>query len=237
MNTIRIDSQFNGPPDSGNGGYCAGMFAAPLTPGCGEAIEVSLYSPPPLNQSMGVRDSNKGIEVVHGDTLVASARSCELAIESPPPPTLAQAREAAKNYSGFKQHPFPGCFVCGTARTRGDGLCVFPGPLADHSQVCTPWQPFSQLANTEGMLRPEFIWAALDCPSYFGGFIDQENTPALLGRFSLAIYQQQIPADQEYIVTAWPLGMEGRKCFGGSGLFSQQGDCLALARGIWIVIS
>jgi hypothetical protein len=236
VTNIMIDSQFNGPPDSGNGGYCCGMFAAQLELDPGATIEVTLQSPPPLDHPMSTRASGSGIEVLFGETLVATAQAAELAVDYPTPPSLETAIEASKNYSGFQQHPYPECFVCGTARSHGDGLCIYPGPLADLSLVCAPWRPFPALANEQGMLRPEFIWSALDCPSYFGAFIGQDNPKALLGKQCLRILDEQIPFDDDYIITGWPMGREGRKCYGGTGLFNRSGDCLAIARGTWILL-
>lgn len=237
MGDIRINSQFNGPPDSGNGGYCCGMFAESLGLDPGVAVEVTLRSPPPLDHPMISQASASGIDILCGDTLVANASSAELIINHPTPPSISEAIEASKAFSGFHQHPYPGCFVCGTARTPGDGLCIYPGPLADHSQVCAPWQPFPELANEQGMIRAEFIWSALDCPSYFGAFIDQDNPKALLGKQCLKIVDEHIPVEDEYIITAWPLGQEGRKHYGGTGLFNRAGRCLAIARGTWIMLN
>jgi hypothetical protein len=236
VTNIMIDSQFNGPPDSGNGGYCCGMFAAQLGLGPSAAIEVTLKSPPPLDHPMSSQASGSGIEIRYGETLVARAEEAEMAVDYPAPPTMQTAVEASKAYSGFQQHPYPECFVCGTARSAGDGLCIYPGPLDDLSQVCAPWRPFTELADEQGMIRPEFIWSALDCPSYFGAFIGQDNPKALLGKQCLKILDEKIPANEDYIVTAWPMGREGRKCYGGAGLFNRSGDCLAIARGTWIVL-
>jgi hypothetical protein len=237
MTDITIDAQFNGPPDSGNGGYCCGLFAATLDPKPGTAIEVTLRSPPPLGQTLNSLHTDNGVNILYGEIPVATAQPAELHVDYPAPPSLDEVIDASKKFSGFKQHPYPSCFVCGTARHQGDGLCIYPGPVKDNSQVCAPWRPFAELADDQGMIRPEFIWSALDCPSYFGAFIGQHNTKALLGRQCLVIFDVPAPVEENYIVSAWPLGHEGRKYFGGTGLFNQAGDCLALARGTWIVLN
>jgi hypothetical protein len=36
------------------------------------------------------------------------------------------------------------------------------------------------------------------------------------------------------IVTAWPLGEDGRKLYAGTALFAARGELLALARQTWI---
>lgn len=236
MTEILIDQQFNGPPDSGNGGYCCGLFAAALELEEGAAAEVTLRSPPPLNQPIQIKTAGQEKTFFYGETPVASARPAELSMDVPAPPSLSAATKSSKAYSGFHQHPFPKCFVCGPDRSPGDGLCIYPGQLANQNQVCAPWHPYPALADEQGKLRPEFIWAALDCPSYFGAFIGQPNAKALLGKQCLKILDPNIPADRDYIITAWPISQDGRKYYGGTALFSETGDCLALARGTWIII-
>ncbi|MGR6999796.1 hypothetical protein ACU686_19670 [Yinghuangia aomiensis] len=52
------------------------------------------------------------------------------------------------------------------ARTEGDGLRLFPGLLPQQpGTTATPWVPDASLADADGArVRPEFVWAALDCP-------------------------------------------------------------------------
>jgi hypothetical protein len=40
--------------------------------------------------------------------------------------------------------------------------------------------------------------------------------------------------DEECVVTAWPLGEDGRKLHAGTALFSAGGELLAIARQTWI---
>jgi len=93
------------------------------------------------------------------------------------------------------------------------------------------------IADKEGNLHYPMIWAALDCPSYFGAYIGKDNTPALLGRQTLKLQQQNIAAGQTYIVTAWPIASSGRKHLAGTALFSKAGECLAYAKTTWISIA
>jgi len=236
MTSLTINKKFNGPPTTGNGGYCCGTFAATLGNSHDTPIEVTLKSPPPLDQPLQSKPTDVGIEIWDNETPVAIVKPGQLDIEYPKPPTLEQSIEASKHYSGYDHHVFPTCFVCGTARSPSDGLCIYPGPTPDRSQVAGPWQPYPELADENGMVRPEFIWAALDCPSYFGTFINHDNAKALLGRMTLQILSSNIPADQPYIVTAWPGEHDGRKRYGGSALFSLDGECLALSHGTWILL-
>ena len=42
-----------------------------------------------------------------------------------------------------------------------------PGPLPGRHLVAAPWAPDPTLFDKGGTVRPEFVWAALDCPSSF----------------------------------------------------------------------
>lgn len=236
MQTLTIAKKYNGPDDSGNGGYCAGLFAQALDHNSQQAIEVTLRHPPPLDKPLTIASAQQGIHCLDGDTLIAEIKHSELNIEIPSPISLSEAIEASKNYTGFVSHPFPHCYVCGPERAEHDGLRIFAGPSKQHAIAACPWQPFLALANDAGNIAVEHIWAALDCPSYFGATINTPQATAFLGRFKLQIYNHTIPTDQRYIICAWPNGIDGRKLFAGVGLFDLQGNCLAAANATWITL-
>lgn len=65
--TITIPGRFNGPRDSGNGGYAAGLLARHL----GGIAEVSLRSPVPLDVGLRVETGDGGsVRLLDGETLV-----------------------------------------------------------------------------------------------------------------------------------------------------------------------
>jgi hypothetical protein len=74
------------------------------------------------------------------------------------------------------------------------------------------------------------VWAALDCPSYFG----LPSAPlALLGRLTASI--EVLPEIGEPLVAiGWPIETEGRKYFAGSALANRDGEVLARAAATWI---
>ena len=105
-------------------------------------MAVRLFKPPPLETEMQVADLAEGVmEVRHGEEVIAQARPAMLDLVAPPPPTYLEAVEASRHYYGFTHHPLPGCFVCGPARERGDGMRIFAGPIAQRSIVAAPWVP------------------------------------------------------------------------------------------------
>jgi hypothetical protein len=149
---------------------------------------------------------------------------------------LAEAVIGRARY--FTEPAFPGCFVCGTDRPLGDGLRIFPGPALGRSVWAAPWTPDSSVAAADGRVRPEVIWAALDCPSGIAAGEAAElpaDTTALLGRMTASVTARPRPG-QECRVVAWPLARNGRKFAAGSALLDPDGAVLATARTLWITV-
>ena len=96
----------------------------------------------------------------------------------PAPVSVAEAAEASPRYAGFVHHAYNTCFVCGPARE--DGLRVYAGPVEGRpGLVASPWTPAEDV-------RPELVWAALDCPS--GWAVDDfQREGVLLGRMAAEI--------------------------------------------------
>lgn len=230
MRHVTIPARFNGPPTSGNGGYSAGLVAAFIE----GAASVRLHSPPPLETPLQVNSSAQGVEVLHGETLVASGRQVQLDIEVPTAPDLETAHVAREGFPGFKHHLYPTCFVCGPGRPLGDGLELYAGPVAGSALYACPWRPAADLLDENGSVLPVFIWSALDCPSGFGAFGDHKRN-MLLGELALEQYAP-VPGGEELVVFAWPLGSERRKFYGGAAVANGRGETLAAARATWIAI-
>lgn len=231
MAAVRIERRFRGPPTSGNGGYVAGVVAAALG---GSNCIVTLNAPPPLDQELTLATDGSGATLLSGDTLIVSATKTPVQVDVPPAPSLADARDAEPRFTGHSHHIFPGCFVCGPERDPGDGMRIFPGPLHDGAhQVAASWTPDASVADDQGRVRPEFLWAALDCPGYFA--VEAEAGLAVLGRMA-ATLQRPVHSGEQLIVTGWPIGSEGRKHQVGSALHDQTGNLIAAATATWITL-
>ncbi len=226
---VLIPAHCNGPPTSGNGGYSCGLLAAHIE----GASRVRLQVPPPLETPLNVKREAEGLALYDGDTLVARAWPTQLDTDIPDAPTLEAAGKAASGYPGHRQHMYPGCYVCGPERT-GDGLCIFPGPLPDSSLLACAWTPRGEMLDTQGRVRPEIVWAALDCPGYFA-VLGEVGTPALLGELSVELLAS-VPGDESLVVYCWSLGVEGRKASAGSAIADASGRVLAHARSLWITL-
>jgi hypothetical protein len=229
MTTLIIAKRFCGPPNSSNGGYFCGLVAA-LSP---KTLTVRLLKPPPLDTPLeATQAEDGGIAVRQGDVLIAQARVADLVLEPPSPPSYVEALDASLKYAGFSEHPFPTCFVCGTQRTRGDGMRVFAGPVADREIVAAPWVPHASLDNGEGKVRPEFMWAAMDCPGCFAANKSGRGT-WLLGEFTAHV-DRLVHIDEPCRVVGWHISSKGRKHEAGTALYDEDGELCGRAKATWI---
>jgi hypothetical protein len=226
---VSIPRRFNGPLDSGQGGYSAGVVAGFVE---GQA-EVSLRRPVPLDRALKVaRDTDRSVRLMDGEDLIAEGRSVpRLDIDIPAPVSVADARAATTRYPGSADGPFSRCFVCGLA--RDDSFGVFAGEVPDRRVMASPWTPPEWTAGDDGVVRPEFVWAALDCPATFAPLLGGAVDVAFLAGFSVRI-DAPVVAGAEHVVIGWPIAIDGRKHHAGSAIFSEDGDPLAGARALLI---
>lgn len=242
MKSVVIEKRFCGPPNSANGGYVCGLLAAHIE---GDA-EITLLAPPPLGQRLEIVAGECGMELTREGTMLATGRSVRFDVPEIPVVDLRQAQDAARR-SPFdaSRHPLPMCFVCGPARVERDGLRIIPRPLPPRpgdltGALAAPWVPYANLADEDGAVAGEFVWAALDCPTGFAGVGAQHlgmtgTETILLGRMRARIERRPYPGDQ-CIIVAWPTGRDGRKLFANSALLSSNGKLLAIAQATWLLV-
>lgn len=228
MRSIIINQRFCGPPNSGNGGYTAGIIAAnlPYMP------EVTLRVPPPLDTPMYLIQKGKTAVLMNGDTLVAEAKVTDLQLTVLKPVTYEEAAQATITSNAYQFSPLQTCFVCGSKREKGDGLRIHPGDIGKN-KVAAPWVPFASLGDENGVVKEEFIWSALDCPGAWA--IQDESQLYLLGRMASKIVQP-IKVEEKYIVMGWVIKSEGRKTWTGTAIYEEKGAVCAYAEGLWIAI-
>ena len=227
--TVQIAHRFRGPHTSGNGGYCCGVLARHLS----GPVEATLEAPPPLDTDLTLEVEGDQAKLMLGERRIGRARVAGLDLEVPAAPTVEQARAATAGYAGHRFHPLPECFVCGTRREAGDALCIHAGPVDGRDLVAAPWRPDASLADEDGLVANEHLWAALDCPSYFG--LQRERLFALLGRMTASIDRKVRPGDPLTVI-GWSLGSEGRKHHAGSAIFDDAGHVVGRARALWIEV-
>jgi hypothetical protein len=228
---VVIDPAFEGPPASAHGGYACGVLAAYLP----ADAEITLRAPVPLGTVLELAPYHDGLALHDGSTLVAEGASTRLANGTPEPPTFAEALAATASFPGLRSHPYPRCVGCGTDRTDPVALRLFPGPLAGRDQLAAVWYPSGD-AIADGLIRPEFAWAALDCPGGWAAIsFGQVDRPAVLGRMAARLLAP-ITAQRAHIVVGWLEGVSGRKLTAGSALYSRDGVLQAFSRQTWITL-
>lgn len=227
--TITIATRFNGPPGSGNGGYVCGLLAREIT----GPSQATLRVPPPLEKPLTLASDGQHATLHDGDTLVGEARAVAFDLKPLTPPSLSEARDAQRLWAGLLDHRYPTCFVCGNQRPLDDGLDIYPGNLESRNDIvaCT-WTPAADLADANGIVRAEFIHAALDCPSYWA--LAHAGKPALLASLTASIDAPLPRASDDLIIAAWPIKEEGRKHWGAAALYTANGATIARAEALWI---
>jgi hypothetical protein len=151
---------------------------------------------------------------------------------------MAEARAAAGGARYFADPAFPGCFVCGMSRRPGDGLRIFPGPVAGRALWAAPWTPDSSVTDAGGRVRPEVVWAALDCPggiAAVGAAALDQDIAILLGQMTASLATRPV-SGQACRVIGWPGERDGRKLTAGSALLGPGGEVLATARTLWLTV-
>lgn len=224
---LTIDGRFNGPDGSANGGYVCGSFAGL----CPQPVAVTLHSPPRLDVPLRAELGGRRAHLWDGEELVATAAPTSHQVGSVEPVSAADATLAMAHYRGRDQHPYPRCFACGTDRDPGDGLLLAPGPVPGRSNlVACQWTPDESLLGVEGRVRPEFVWAVLDCPS--GWTADLVAAPKVLGWMRAEVLL--LPAVGETCTVVARLdSADGHGMAGTSTLYDAGGALLARATTRW----
>ena len=220
-----VGSRFNGPPGMGNGGFIAGLLSRFFT----GPVEVTLRRPVPLDRPLAVDEKPETVAIWHEYALIASARHAAFDATIPASVTFDEAQHASAESTLYDTHPVPHCFVCGTQ--RHDGLGIYPGAVTGREGVvAAPWIPRNEFAEN-GVVAPEFVWGALDCPS--GIAIGYDNPrPMVLGRITGDI-SGQIRPNERYVAIGWRISNEGRKHFAGTALFSEPNEIVARSVTTW----
>ncbi len=236
---LLVPYRFQGPPGSGNGGWCSGALSAFL-PGAA-AVQVRLGAPPPLAVAMPVEltggpgSRRAAVTGPDGPALSATEVSpaAAAALTVVPPVDLDLAHEAARRYDGAVEHPFPTCFVCGTDRFPGDGMRLTPGALRGRPDetACT-WVPDDtvDLAQT---------WAAMDCPGAWSARMSGRTM--VLGTMTAVVHRVPDPGER-CVVTGRGMGTQGRKTRTAATLWSPApghpggAELLATAEHVWITV-
>jgi hypothetical protein len=231
--TLSIPMRFSGPPGSANGGYTCGRVAGLME---AEEVEVSLRSPPPLEQPLSVTHDGKRVTIHDGDTLVAEGGPAQLLLDVPdavPADEVAQAQESGSE-RWTAEHPFPTCFVCGPRREAGDGLEIFPVELPGRNGLfAATWTPDESVSDGHGGVRPESVWAALDCPTSAPVANYTDGPPIVLAKLTARL-GCPLRVGETHTILSWELERDGRKREAAAALYDSEGRMLCASQALWI---
>ena len=154
---LTIARRFRGPRTSANGGYAAGLLAQAVD---AAAVEVTLRLPPPLERPLARRARRRAAAAARRRRARRRGAAGDPGVDAPAPPTFAEAARGVAGRRRWGAPEFDECFVCGT-RPEGDGLEIHAGrvPGRDDDLVATTW--------VASEVRPEIVWAAIDCPGAY----------------------------------------------------------------------
>ena len=204
--TVTIPADRCGPPGMGNGGWVSGTVASHLGRG---PIEVTLHAPTPLDVPLGLGVADDDASLDDAGRVVVTARRVAVTPVPPAAVTWDEAVAAGEAFAGHHDHPFPGCFVCGTDRGHGDGLRLFAGPVAGlPGTVAAAYIPHPAHTHDGRRLPPAGVWALLDCPSAWVAY--GPGKVAVLGQLTAEV-TGAVEVGRRYVVVARIIGEEGRR--------------------------
>jgi hypothetical protein len=229
--TLTVEAPFFGFPNTGHGGYTGGLLAEHLA----GTVQVKFVNPPPLEVPLSLARGEDTLTTSDGASVIAEARKVDLDIEIPEAPTFEVAEASAAANRDLRARPSATCMTCGPERAPGEGLRLFVGPVDGREIVAGAWIPHANFADADGILRTRFIWAALDCPTYWA-VLSANGDQGRLVTARLAVRTiGPVPASEPVIVLAWPIAQRGRRLsVAGAAIVTPGGEALAVAEATWI---
>lgn len=228
---LRFAHRDVGPfPGWTNGGIIAGALAGLLDEATDAAIEVRIDRPVPTASDLEVVGDRNGVRLLAPGSdagPLASARPVDTVPRARGPIGAAVAA-TARQVVDPAAHPAPGCFVCGPMHDRG--LNLQPGAIDGHDRLATLWRPPDGFADRDGCLPAPIVWAALDCPAWYGA---TRGRPALLGTIVGRQYHP-LRAGNPVVVSGWGIRHDGRKTWAGAAIHTADGHLVAAAESLWI---
>lgn len=228
-NRTFVASRFCGPDGIGNGGYVAGLVAEAV----GGNAKVRLHEPTPLDQPLDLIIEEGSASLKHGDSVLVWGEPLgkPLDLDIPPRPTPQAIAEAAPFFPSPAEHMASHCFVCGNDRDPSDALCIYSGNHPATGHALAAWVPNADLVDADGLVAIRYLWAVLDCPSYFG--LKHHHRVALLAGMAAKIIRRPAPGE-DLAVTGWAIDHDGRKHHAGSVIHDADGQAIAMARALWV---
>ncbi|WCD86271.1 hypothetical protein KPP03845_102614 [Streptomyces xanthophaeus] len=232
--TITVAERLHGYPGVAFGGYVAGLLAARAG---AQGVRVDFRRPVPTGTPLRLAPvAGGGSELTDGDLLLAAASpSGPPAPDAPAAPTWEQATAAAEAFRADPPDGSVDCFGCGLDRTPATGLRLHCGRVPGSELVAAAWTPAPELGGADGLLPPELVWGALDCPGNAAGrLLDGRPAGAVTAALTARLLRP-VPVGEGLVSYAWLLTASGRKYTVGTALATADGELCALAEALWVV--
>ncbi|MBW5482233.1 hypothetical protein GPJ59_10140 [Streptomyces bambusae] len=231
-----MPERLHGYPGVAFGGYVAGVLA-----GWAAAKHVRVDFRRPVPTGLPVRlaaTPDGGCALTADEMLLATAvpvDSAGVAAGVPAAPSWAEAEAAAEAYRADPPDGQTDCFGCGLDRTASTGLRQHCGPVPGRALVATAWTPGPELASRGGLLPPELVWGALDCPGNAAGrLLDGRPAGAVTAALS-ALLVRPVRAGERLVSYAWMLSSAERKYGVGTAVATADGELCATAEALWVL--
>lgn len=231
-----VSSRFRGPPNSANGGYCAGYMAERL----GGSGTVRLKAPVPLEEPLRFERENgadgvrERLRRVSDGSEIAEAWPATLADTAPPLPDAEHLQRLTDAFERPDGNPYAHCFGCGEQREPDDAIRVLAGQLPGSGLSGAIWRARDEFADDDGLLAPRYVWTALDCTSGLAA-LHLDRSPIITGTMQARL-DAPVRTGADYAVLAWPIAKDGRKITTGSAIYGLNGALKAIGRVTWITI-
>lgn len=232
MTTFTIPAAYQGITGIAHGGYVAGLLAR-HQPGMGK---VRLRLPPPLDTPLAVSPVNSVVGLVDpkGRTVMELEASSPAEVQLPGV-TIEEARERPP-HPRFADHPYPDCFMCGSARDDGLGLRI--SAPDDTGLGMGVWTPSGALLGDADEVGSEFLWAAIDCLtvwSFADRWEEPDWWPAVTGQIAVE-HLHPVKRDEPHVVAGRLVEREGRRVLVEGAITTAGGELCARGRAVWVVI-
>lgn len=237
MSALRIGRRFQGPTDSGQGGWTAFRFTERI----GEAVEVSLHAPVPLETDLFVGADPAGDRWTldtgreHGRAVMTAVPTGPIVVDTEPV-SIAAARRAREQFAHLgPRHPVPFCFSCGL---RHDSMRVHAAAL-DEDRYATDWTVPGWAVGPDGAVDGGVLWAALDCTSAWYVCQSRGERVAFTVRYAAEILEP-VEAGATYALVGWAgdaaAEWDGRKRHAAAAAFTADGTCVARSVSLWVSV-
>jgi hypothetical protein len=238
MIEVRVSDTYEGIGGIAHGGYLAGLLADHME---GPA-RVVLRRPPLLDQTLiiddGASENGDGtlrLRDAEGAVIMEAAPAEALRSTTLPTITLDEARARPDALATY-EHPYPNCFVCGTARPDGLGVrCSSPDGA---HVVAGVWMPSGPLLSGHDTVPRPLLWAVADCLTawtFADRWADPLWWPAVTGQIAMSV-THDVPVGDPSVLVARLTGREGRRIILDAGIASTNGTVFAHGEAIWVSV-